>query len=401
MARADWEAYESNVANALSQMDTPDVGISVDSKATQLADCIRSAALATVPLARERVAKTPWWSPNLQRLRTRSRRLRRAYQKTWVARSRDLVRENYQAARREYKDALQKAKGESWKAFVRRNLDLDPWGIPYKIVAGKLRPSTILAGLRTPDGFTEGWRDTSAHMLNTLLPDDDATPDTPLQKGIRDSFERYTPERGDIPPVTEGETEVAVCAGRPRKAPGPDGLPVEFLQKGNFAKHLTALFNQCIKESRYPLPWKKSQAVILLKEEGRDITLAKSYRPICLLDTAGKTFERVLNQRLLEVCQPEPEQYGFVRGRSTEGALVANTDCVTSAASKYQLALFVDISGAFDNLWWPSLFEELRRRGTPTYLYCLLRDYCRDREVTLTTLGGSVSKGITKGCPQG
>jgi len=33
MARADWEAYESSVDNALSQMDTPDVGISVDSKA--------------------------------------------------------------------------------------------------------------------------------------------------------------------------------------------------------------------------------------------------------------------------------------------------------------------------------------------------------------------------------
>jgi len=138
MARADWEAYEINVANALSQMDAPGEGTSVDSKALQFADCIRSAALATVPLARERVAKTPWWNPNLQRLRTRSRRLRRAYQKTWVACTRDLLRGNYLAGRREYKDALQKAKGESWKAYVRRNLDLDPWGIPYKIAAGKL-----------------------------------------------------------------------------------------------------------------------------------------------------------------------------------------------------------------------------------------------------------------------
>ena len=116
-------------------------------------------------------------------------------------------------------------------------------------------------------------------MLNTLLPDDhhlEISLDTPLQAGIRDSFERYTPERGDFPPVTEGETEVAMCAGRPRKALGADGLPVEFLQKGNIAKHLTALFNQCIKESRYPLPWKKSQAVILLKEEGLDITVIQA-----------------------------------------------------------------------------------------------------------------------------
>jgi len=60
MARADWEAYESNVTNALSQMEAPNEGTSVNSKAKQFADCIRSAALVTVPLARERVAKTPW-----------------------------------------------------------------------------------------------------------------------------------------------------------------------------------------------------------------------------------------------------------------------------------------------------------------------------------------------------
>jgi len=107
MARADWEPYESNVGNALSQLDAPGEGTSVDHKALQLADCIRSAALVTAQLARERVAKTPWWNSNLQRLRTRSRRLRRAYQKAWVATSRDLLKENYLAARREYKDALQ------------------------------------------------------------------------------------------------------------------------------------------------------------------------------------------------------------------------------------------------------------------------------------------------------
>jgi len=45
------------------------------------------------------------------------------------------------------------------------------------------------------------------------------------------------------------------------------------------------------------------------------------------------------------------------------------------------------------------LFEELRRRGTPTYLYCLLRDYCRGREVTFMTAGGVCVKGDNERVP--
>jgi len=81
MDRADWEPNESTVANALSQLGAPGQGTSVDDKALRFADCIRSAASTTVTVARERVAKTLWWNPNLKILKTRSRDLRCAYQK--------------------------------------------------------------------------------------------------------------------------------------------------------------------------------------------------------------------------------------------------------------------------------------------------------------------------------
>lgn len=30
---------------------------------------------------------------------------------------------------------------------------------------------------------------------------------------------------------------------------------------------------------------------------------------------------------------------------------------------KYVLAIALDISGAFDNVWWPNVMHELKRRG--------------------------------------
>lgn len=50
------------------------------------------------------------------------------------------------------------------------------------------------------------------------------------------------------------------------------------------------------------------------------------YRAICLIDTTAKLLERVMNERLLrELAEGKglhPNQYGFVRGKSTIHATV-------------------------------------------------------------------------------
>ena len=64
--------------------------------------------------------------------------------------------------------------------------------------------------------------------------------------------------------------------------------------------------------------------VIISKGSGKDPKEPKSYRPICLLGSLSKVYERMLNKRLCEVRQrndPMDEQYGYYPGRSTEMAI--------------------------------------------------------------------------------
>lgn len=61
------------------------------------------------------------------------------------------------------------------------------------------------------------------------------------------------------------------------------------------------------------------------------------------------------------------------------------------------MAIFVNIAGAFDNLWWPALFRQLREMECPAAIYNMLRNYCTDRYVVLRCPGESVAKHITKG----
>lgn len=65
--------------------------------------------------------------------------------------------------------------------------------------------------------------------------------------------------------------------------------------------------------------------MLLYKGQGKARDQPSSYRPISLLDGAGKVFERLLLNRLeshiLNVGALSDSQYGFRRSRSTMGAI--------------------------------------------------------------------------------
>jgi hypothetical protein len=65
------------------------------------------------------------------------------------------------------------------------------------------------------------------------------------------------------------------------------------------------------------------------------------------------------------------------------------------------MTIFVDVRGAFDNVWWPALIRNLRNRGIPHEMLVMLKSYLTDREVEFTQGDVTVRKQTTKGCLQG
>jgi hypothetical protein len=85
---------------------------------------------------------------------------------------------------------------------------------------------------------------------------------------------------------------------------------------------LVAVFNGCLRFHIFPNFCKRGGIRALLKGEGKDPRLGRSYRPICLLSVLGKFFERLIVDRLDTVFIEgiHRAQCGFMRGRSTEDA---------------------------------------------------------------------------------
>lgn len=111
------------------------------------------------------------------------------------------------------------------------------------------------------------------------------------------------------------------------KATGPDGLTNESILL--FSRLRPQLFiktfNACLARREFPLRWKTARLVLLHKGPGKPLDEPSSFRPLCMLDTAGKLLDRLvlirLNQQLDDTGQWYEDQYGFRIGRSTLDAI--------------------------------------------------------------------------------
>ncbi|CAB0037844.1 unnamed protein product [Trichogramma brassicae] len=130
-----------------------------------------------------------------------------------------------------------------------------------------------------------------------------------------------------IPAVTLEELKGAQSRIKERSAPGPDGIPNSALKIAIAARPDIFLwvYTMCLETGVFPSGWKR-QRLVLLPKPGKPPDEPSSYRPLCMLDTAGKILERIICDRLLEAFTERPgglseRQYGFRKGRSTIDAI--------------------------------------------------------------------------------
>jgi hypothetical protein len=140
-----------------------------------------------------------------------------------------------------------------------------------------------------------------------------------------------------------------------------------------------------------------------MKDPAGDPSDRKNYRPITLLTEYGKIFERLIRRRLFAMTEDfhSRRRYGFISGRSAVSALLKYKETIEETTDKYAATIFIDISGAFDNVWCPAVIKSLQQKEVPRYLLATLKSYLTDRTVTYRDRSVKVSKACTKDCPQG
>lgn len=345
-----------------------------------------------------------WWNKEIEANKKKYKQARRYI----VSCPPDRRQEAIQVAQRQlrkYKRSIKESKKKTWDAFVEDKITKDPWSVPYRIAAGKLKKGSILSNIKRRDGtITDGWKETAEAILNGLLIQDHIPEETDMhgRRLVKDMKAR--PEITDEPPpITEAELESAVKACKLNKAPGPDQIKAEIIINlfGTIKETILKHFNYLLKAGKFPKAYKIAKVVLLYKGGGKDPTDTKSYRPISLLAVLGKIYERILYRRLLQFIKPRDDQFGFRKGKSTIDAILKLIDHIEDSQAKYKMAIMVDFTGAFDRVWWPELFNEIRKRRIPPELYNGLLDYTQDRWAFVSSPQAIVKQKVTTGCPQG
>ena len=376
---------------------------------TEISDNIRTLCSIASSNSSSRPCKNGpkiFWSPFLKKLRSNVRYLRSKFAKNHNPQTLSAFR----SARNSYCAALRKAKLQSWNDLL--STHNGTWNLAYrycfKYSPRGHAPSADLNKLSLFNSFTTLSEAAAFETLNNLFPPDCDSSDSVIHTSLRHHF-AHTPTLDPSlidHPISSSEISAAIKSMRPRKATGPDGVPLPFLKFVHILKPaiLQKIYGFCYLNGLFPSEW-KSAKLILIKKKSPAQELIPKFRPISLLSIMGKIYEKVLLGRLFSYVPEDtlisPHQYGFKRGKSTIDALFNISNLTRSSSSKYVCAIFLDIEKAFDAAWWPMIYSELSKLGIPPNLLLALKNFLADREIILKQGCGEFRKKLSRGCPQG
>jgi len=212
------------------------------------------------------------------------------------------------------------------------------------------------------------------------------------------------------PKLTNPEKVQETIRGlRVGEAPGPNGIPnralKHLLQRAVYL--LVLIFNAILVTHHFPTVWKHDRVISILMP-GKDPALPSSYRPISLLDTIGKLFEKILLSRILHEVNVRGllrnEQFGFRPRHSTSLQLARLFERITRNFGEKRLtdAVFLDVVKAFDTVWIDCLLHKLTLLNSPSYIVYTMSSYLRGRtfEASFQTATSS-RRGMRAGVAQG
>ena len=195
-----------------------------------------------------------------------------------------------------------------------------------------------------------------------------------------------------------------------KNSSGHDGISNKILKfiKFEISNSLALIINQMITTGIFPESFKTSKIVPLFKKG--DSSLLTNYRPISLLPTISKVFERIIHDQMYtylnsnNLLAEQQHMYGFRKLHSTEYAAV---NLITHVAKQMESGhtpcnLYIDLSKAFDTLSLNILLRKVKYSGFTGTKLKLLTSYLINRKQYVKYKSyQSYIVDITAGVPQG
>uniref|UniRef100_A0A8C6VAE5 Reverse transcriptase domain-containing protein n=1 Tax=Naja naja TaxID=35670 RepID=A0A8C6VAE5_NAJNA len=210
--------------------------------------------------------------------------------------------------------------------------------------------------------------------------------------------------------ITMMELTEALKKQNTGKAPGPDGLPVEFYKTFQEVLNLQLLevMNEVMQEKRIPKTWSEAYITLIPKED-TDLQQVKNYRPISLLNSDYKIFASIFAERLKRYLNnfTHVDQNGFLPKRQIKHnmRIILDTLEYYEAHPEKQMALmFLDAQKAFDNVSWRFMLLQLTQMGFGKNCIRAIETIYSEQTARVLINGEltepiNIRKGTRQGCP--
>jgi len=95
-------------------------------------------------------------------------------------------------------------------------------------------------------------------------------------------------------------------------------------------------------------------------------------------------------------------QYGVIPQTRRIEAIMALKEIIQEGFSKGEITVTIslDVEGAFNPVWTPTVQKNLKESGCPRNLHNLTKNYFTQRKPTMETNNIKIGRSLSKGCPQ-
>lgn len=277
-----------------------------------------------------------WWNEEITTKREACTNLRR---KILIKRKNNQKCDELEAELKTRRDDLRreirKSKKSTWNNTL-EELNKDIWGEGYKIISNRYNIKTNNIDLT---------KEEEEEIVQELFP-----------QGINQN--RKPQITVPIKLFTIEEMQEATKKLKNKKAPGPDGITPEIIKTATKAIPNTFLnmYNRLLEQNIFPKVWKNGK-LVLIEKKTKEQDERKKYRPLCLLNTMSKVYERlILNRIEKEITEREisVRQHGFRKGRSTITAMKEAQTIAELAIknNKEVVIVTLDVKNAFNSAQW-------------------------------------------------
>lgn len=186
--------------------------------------------------------------------------------------------------------------------------------------------------------------------------------------------------------LTESDIEKAIMNLKNKKSVGHDGISAYVVKQlpKLFAKILTPLLNESLKQGIFPDILKIAEIVPVYKDGEKECI--ENYRPISLLSVFAKIFENCVYEKMNNYLEHTkfyaPQQFGFLKGKSTDTALYKHISQITESVenNKATVAVYLDLAKAFDTVNYKILIRKLINAGIRGPMINWLMSYLTNRK---------------------